>query len=94
MLRRKYFRRDDGELGKFGVDTDDDNHSSSQSAMRESDEEPDDEEPARPSEEGTAVSAHHALPYYDEDGYAVGAWSFPGPPYDPYEDCPENQPFL
>ena len=29
LLRRKYFRRDnDGELGKFGVDTEDDNHSS------------------------------------------------------------------
>jgi hypothetical protein len=94
LLRRKYFRRDnDGELGKFGVDTEDDNHSSSQSAMRGSDEEPD-EEPARPREERTAVSAPDALANYDENGYAVGAWSFPGPPFDPYEDCPENRPFF
>jgi hypothetical protein len=92
QMPRKYFAREDGELGVFGVDTDDDNHSSSQSAIRESEEEPD-EEPARPGEEGTAVSAPHDLPYYDENGYSVGSWSFPGPPYDPYEDYPENYPF-
>jgi hypothetical protein len=77
QMPRKYFAREDGELGVFGVDTDDDNHSSSQSAIRESDEEPDEdvlikEGPWESEEQWVARMAVEA---------------------NPYADCPENEPW-
>ena len=36
-MKRKYYRRESGGLGKFGVDTDDDDYSSSPSPWSEGD---------------------------------------------------------
>ena len=42
-----YYRREDGELGKFGADSDDDRHSSSQSFVDSFDEEEPEESEAQ-----------------------------------------------